>query len=182
MLTLIGFREEYNGLKANLLARVPPVSFNELHGLLCDHDYVFTKMMTTTPQAFLANTSSVTQSSSVATPSIQEPNIDHLQQQLQSIQLMATHLGYQLNPIQSPRPQAHFGSRSFNNNRGDRGSRGSSRGNSRGGFNRSRDSSGTRQFSWASTQNTVYGHCNRCGIGYLPSQCPAHSNQSQPTS
>ena len=82
MLTLTGLREEYNGLKANLLAHVPPVSFNELHGLLCDHDYVFTKMMTATPQDFLANTFSVTQSSSVATHSIQQPNIDHFQQQL----------------------------------------------------------------------------------------------------
>ncbi|KAJ0788607.1 putative RNA-directed DNA polymerase [Helianthus annuus] len=181
MLTLTGLREEYNGLKANLLARVPPVSFHELHGLLCDHDYVFTRMMTATPHAFMANAPSIQQSSSTAAPSVQQPNIDQLQQQLQNIQLMATQLGYQLNPIQSPRPQAYFGSRSFNNNRGGRGSRGSSRGNSRGGFNnRSRDSSGTRQFSWASTQNTVYGHCNRCGIGHLPSQCPAQSNQSQP--
>nr|GEV21906.1 hypothetical protein [Tanacetum cinerariifolium] len=29
-----------------------------------------------------------------------------------------------------------------------------------------------RQFDWASTQNTVYGTCNRCGIGHIPSQCP----------
>ncbi|GJW66223.1 putative RNA-directed DNA polymerase [Tanacetum coccineum] len=29
-----------------------------------------------------------------------------------------------------------------------------------------------RQFDWASTQNKVYGNCNRCGIGQLPSQCP----------
>ncbi|GKC57184.1 integrase [Tanacetum coccineum] len=28
-----------------------------------------------------------------------------------------------------------------------------------------------RQFDWASTQNTVYGTCNRCGIGHIPSQC-----------
>ncbi|KAJ0545785.1 hypothetical protein HanIR_Chr08g0353601 [Helianthus annuus] len=137
-------------------------------------------MMTATSNAFMANALSIQQSSSTAAPSIQQPNIYQLQQ-LQNIQLMATQLGYQLNLIQSPRPQAYFGSRSFNNNRGSRGSRGSSRGNSRGGFNnRPRDSSGTRQFSWASTQNTVYGHCNRCGIGHLPSQCLTQSNQSQP--
>nr|GEZ24385.1 putative ribonuclease H-like domain-containing protein [Tanacetum cinerariifolium] len=29
-----------------------------------------------------------------------------------------------------------------------------------------------RQFDWASTQNTVYGTCNRRGIGHIPSQCP----------
>ncbi|KAJ0615408.1 putative RNA-directed DNA polymerase [Helianthus annuus] len=28
------------------------------------------------------------------------------------------------------------------------------------------------RFSWASNQNTVYGSCNRCGIGHVPSQCP----------
>ncbi|GJZ02295.1 putative RNA-directed DNA polymerase [Tanacetum coccineum] len=28
-----------------------------------------------------------------------------------------------------------------------------------------------RQFDWASTQNTVYSTCNRCGIGHIPSQC-----------
>ncbi|KAJ0581064.1 putative RNA-directed DNA polymerase [Helianthus annuus] len=38
--------------------------------------------------------------------------------------------------------------------------------------------SNTRQFSWASTQNTVFGHCNRCGIGHIPSQCP---NQPGPS-
>ncbi|KAD6794880.1 hypothetical protein E3N88_05776 [Mikania micrantha] len=33
-------------------------------------------------------------------------------------------------------------------------------------------SSHRSQFSWASTQNTVFGTCNRCGIGHIPSQCP----------
>ncbi|KAJ0902932.1 putative transcription factor interactor and regulator CCHC(Zn) family [Helianthus annuus] len=181
MLTLAGLREEYNGLKANLLARSPPVNFHELHGLLSDHDYVITKILATTPQAFMANAAPTPQPLTAVASSNPQPNLDQLQQQLQNIQLMASQLGYQLNPISSPRPQAYYGSRSYNNNRGGRGSRGSSRGNSRGGFNnRPRDNSGTRQFSWASTQNTVYGHCNRCGIGHLPSQCPNQQNQSHP--
>ena len=91
---------------------------------------------------------------------------------------MASQPEYQLNPAPSPQPQAYFGSRSFNNS-GGRGSRGSSRGNSRAAFNsRNHDGNGTRLFSWASIQNMVYGHCNRCGIGHLPSQCPTRSNQS----
>ncbi|KAD3642281.1 hypothetical protein E3N88_31505 [Mikania micrantha] len=28
------------------------------------------------------------------------------------------------------------------------------------------------QFTWASNHNMVYGTCNRCGIGHIPSQCP----------
>nr|GEZ23521.1 nucleotide-binding, alpha-beta plait [Tanacetum cinerariifolium] len=32
--------------------------------------------------------------------------------------------------------------------------------------------SGPQAFYGASTQNTVYGTCNRCGIGHIPSQCP----------
>ncbi|KAF5780260.1 putative transcription factor interactor and regulator CCHC(Zn) family [Helianthus annuus] len=86
---------------------------------------------------------------------------------------MASQLGYQLSPAASPQPQAYFAPRSSNNSRGNRGARGSSRGNSRAASNsRNRDSTSSRQFAWASTQNTVYGHCNRCGIGHLPSQCP----------
>ncbi|KAJ0876517.1 putative transcription factor interactor and regulator CCHC(Zn) family [Helianthus annuus] len=38
---------------------------------------------------------------------------------------------------------------------------------------------GSRQFAWASTQNTVYCHCNRCGIGHIPSQCPNHTGPSR---
>ncbi|KAJ0567333.1 hypothetical protein HanRHA438_Chr06g0272931 [Helianthus annuus] len=65
-----------------------------------------------------------------------------------------------------------------NNNRGGRGnSRGSYRGNYRNNTARNRENGSSRQSSWASTQNTVYGHCNRCEIGHLPS----HPNQpSQP--
>ncbi|MFS7953765.1 putative RNA-directed DNA polymerase [Helianthus anomalus] len=179
MLTLVGLREEYNGLKTNLLARQPPVSFHEIYALLCDHDFVVTKLMNTNPQALLATNSPSPQPLSAATnPVPTQPNLEQLQQQLQNIQLMASQLGYQLNSTSSPRPQAYFGSRSFHTNRGGRNSRGHYRGNSRGSFPpRSRDNGGTRQFSWASTQNTVYGHCNRCGIGHLPSQCPSQPIQ-----
>jgi hypothetical protein len=105
MLTIAGLREEYNVIKGNLLTRLPPVRFNELHGLLCDHDYVFTK--TLTPQAFLANTAPISQPPTATVSSVQQPNLDQLQQQLQSIQLVASQLGYQLNPLPTPRAQAY---------------------------------------------------------------------------
>ncbi|KAJ0700404.1 putative RNA-directed DNA polymerase [Helianthus annuus] len=175
MLTLAGLREEYNGLKGTLLGRLPPVSFHEIYSLLSDHDYVVTKLVQNNPQAFLAATSNPS-----AGPGLlpNPPSLDQLQQQLQNIQLMASQLGFQLNPNLSPRPQANFGARSYNNNRGTRNNRGYSRGNSRGSFtSRPRDNGGTRQFQWASTQNTVYGHCNRCGIAHLPSLCPNQPSQ-----
>ncbi|GJV98077.1 putative RNA-directed DNA polymerase [Tanacetum coccineum] len=72
-------------------------------------------------------------------------------------------------PIAPYGPQAFYGARPSNNNRSNdnnnRGNRNNSRGNNRG-----RDNG--RQFDWASTQNTVYGTCNRCDIGHIPSQCP----------
>ncbi|MFS7963768.1 putative RNA-directed DNA polymerase [Helianthus anomalus] len=183
ILTVTGLREEYNGLKANLLARSPPVTFTELHGLLSDHDYMITKILATTqqvPHALFAAVTTSQQPLTAVVPTPPQPNIDSLRQQLHSLQLMASQLGYQLNPTSSSQPQAYFGSRSFNNNRGNRGSRGSSRGNSRGGQNnRNQANTSTRQFSWASTQNTINGHCNRCGIGHLPSQCLNQPNQSR---
>src|SRR3989442_15996167 len=51
-----------------------------------------------------------------------------------------------------------------------------SRSTSRASSHHQRDNSGSHQFNWASTQNIVHGHCNRCGIGHLPTQCP-----NQPT-
>ncbi|XP_071716692.1 uncharacterized protein [Rutidosis leptorrhynchoides] len=63
--------------------------------------------------------------------------------------------------------QAFYGARQLNhnNNRGNH-----RRGASRGYNNRGRGDS--RNFNWASNQNTVYGTCHRCGIGHIPSQCP----------
>ncbi|KAJ9566905.1 hypothetical protein OSB04_002871 [Centaurea solstitialis] len=118
MLTIAGLREEYNVIKGNLLTRLPPVRFNELHGLLSDHDYVFTK--TLTPQAFLTNTTSTPQPPTTVVSSVQQPTLDQIQQQLQSIQLVASQLGYQLNPLPTQRAHAYYGYRSFNNNRGGR--------------------------------------------------------------
>ncbi|XP_023756593.1 uncharacterized protein LOC111905153 [Lactuca sativa] len=46
MLVISGLREEYNGLKSNLLARQTPTSFQDLNDLLADHDFMIRK---TTP-------------------------------------------------------------------------------------------------------------------------------------
>lgn len=43
MLVIYGLREEYNGLKSTLLAHQAPTSFQELHGLLADHDFMVKK-------------------------------------------------------------------------------------------------------------------------------------------
>ena len=94
MLAISGLREEYNGLKSTLLARHPPISFNELHGLLSDHDYMINKPITTTatasPQVFATSTRNA----------------------IQSLQQLASQLGFQLNPIasQQPSPQAFYAS------------------------------------------------------------------------
>ncbi|GJR94174.1 integrase [Tanacetum coccineum] len=78
-------------------------------------------------------------------------------------------LGKTRTPIALYGPQAFYGARPSNNNRSNnnnnRGNRNNSHGNNRGHDN-------GHQFDWASTQNTVYGTCNRCGIGHIPSQCP----------
>ncbi|XP_076930779.1 uncharacterized protein LOC143595714 [Bidens hawaiensis] len=59
MLVISCLREEYNGLKSTLLARSPPIVFNELHGHLSDHDFLFHKNIpapTMVPQAFTTST------------------------------------------------------------------------------------------------------------------------------
>ncbi|GJT60023.1 hypothetical protein Tco_1003556 [Tanacetum coccineum] len=73
-------------------------------------------------------------------------------------------------PIAPYGPQAFYGARPSNNNRSNNKNNHGNRNKSRGNNNRGRDNG--RQFDWASTQNTVYGTCNRCGIGHIPSQCP----------
>ncbi|KAJ0483795.1 putative RNA-directed DNA polymerase [Helianthus annuus] len=171
MLTISGLRSEYNGFKSSALARVPAVTFVELHGLLSDYDFMH-RTTTAAPQAFTAVT---------AADPLLRPNV--LQQsQLQTLQQLATNLGFQLNPLVSPnpQPQAFYANRNFSNRGNRRGNhRGGNRGNYRG-SNRDDTRSGNRphQFSWASTQNTVYGHCNRCGIGHIPAQCPNQPNSS----
>ncbi|GJU48220.1 putative ribonuclease H-like domain-containing protein [Tanacetum coccineum] len=69
-------------------------------------------------------------------------------------------LGKTRTPIAPYGPQAFYGARPSNNNRSNNNNRGNhnnSRGNNRGHDNGC-------QFDWASTQNTVYGTCNRCDI------------------
>ncbi|MFS7932954.1 hypothetical protein Hanom_Chr04g00374051 [Helianthus anomalus] len=138
MLTIAGPRDEYNGLKSNLLARSPPVAFNELHGLLSDHDYMLNRLLSVP----VAASHSSQPFAVVATTSVQPDSIgiDGIQQQLQSLQLMAAQIGYQLQPATSPspeasntapQPQAYAASRSYSNNRPNRGSRGNYHGNNR---------------------------------------------------
>ncbi|KAJ9555998.1 LOW QUALITY PROTEIN: hypothetical protein OSB04_010612 [Centaurea solstitialis] len=86
---------------------------------------------------------------------------------MQTLQQLASRLGFQLQSL-SPQPaQAFFASRPQNSwGRGSQSRRG------RGSFNNQQTGGNKNQFSWASNQNTVYGTCNRCGIGHIPSQCP----------
>ncbi|KAK1420567.1 hypothetical protein QVD17_22267 [Tagetes erecta] len=161
MLVISGLRDEYNGMKSTLLARQFPTAFSELHGLLCDHEYMIRKPVTDVSpvQAFSAVTAG--QNPSATTGTIPTQN-----ETLQALQQLVTQLGFQ--PSNSQQPQAFYTNRASNSRgRGyqNRRGRGSYNNNRREGPNRS-------QFSWASNQNTVYGTCNRCGIGHVPSQCP----------
>nr|GEV16296.1 hypothetical protein [Tanacetum cinerariifolium] len=79
-------------------------------------------------------------------------------------------LGKTRTPIASYGLQAFYGARPSNNNRSNNNNNHGNRNNSHGNNNKGRDNG--HQFDWASTQNTVYGTCNRCGIGHIPSQCP----------
>ncbi|KAJ0511793.1 putative transcription factor interactor and regulator CCHC(Zn) family [Helianthus annuus] len=174
MLTIAGLREEYLGLKSNLLARSPPVQFNELHGLLSDHDYIIRSTTNLTPSSAAPQVFTVTAATNSAPIN---PTMESIQQQLNNLQLLASQLSLQQQTTApQPAPQANFAARSnFSRN-----NRGNGR-NYRGRGNRGRGGSpiqGSRQFAWASTQNTVYGHCNRCGIGHIPSQCPNQSGSS----
>lgn len=162
MLAVSGLREEYNSLKSTITARQCPTAFTELHALLSDHDFMIEKSRTPTTPVVHAFHTTTTDSTT--------PSASALATQLGSITAALNSLGFNIVPNTSfgsplPSPQAYFGSK--NNNRGNnsRGRRGSSRQNTTRGRS-------DRQFSWASNQNTVYGTCNRCGIGHLPSQCP----------
>ncbi|GJV64683.1 putative RNA-directed DNA polymerase [Tanacetum coccineum] len=57
---------------------------------------------------------------------------------------------------------------SYSQNNRVRGRTTNNRGRGRGQNNRTNRG----QFNWASNQNKVYGTCNRCGIGHIPSDCP----------
>ncbi|MFS7956872.1 putative transcription factor interactor and regulator CCHC(Zn) family [Helianthus anomalus] len=161
MLVIAGLREEYNGLKSNLLSRMPPVTFTELHGLLADHEYMIktSAPVVPSPQAFAASASGTSSSSSVV-PS----------DSLHVLTQLASQLGFQLQPT-NPQTQAFF--TSYNENNRGRNHNNNNRGRGRGRGSNNRSFRGNKnQFNWASNQNMVYGTCNRCGIGHIPSDCP----------
>ncbi|KAJ0467966.1 putative RNA-directed DNA polymerase [Helianthus annuus] len=59
MLAVAGLREEYRGLKGNIVARQSPPAFSELYALLADHDFLVRKPESIPPtQAFTAVTNS----------------------------------------------------------------------------------------------------------------------------
>ncbi|GJX15178.1 putative RNA-directed DNA polymerase [Tanacetum coccineum] len=145
MLAVSGLHVEYNCLKTTITARQSPTAFSELHALLSDHDYMLGKTRAPAPSI----TSSFAANYAVGSPSMPEA----------------------LSPITPSGLQAFYGARSNNNNnnRSNNNNHGN-RNNSRG--NKNRGCGNGRQFDWASTQNRIYGTCNRCGIGHILSQCP----------
>jgi hypothetical protein len=162
MLVVSGLREEYNNFKSTFFTR-PPTQFSELYSLLADHDYMMKKYTTevSSAQAFTASS---------ATPSTPAAKIVPADQ-LVALQQMLSQLGIQVPSQYGSSSQAFYANRG-----GFRGGRGQNRNSSRGrGSSNNRNQNGGNrnpQFSWASNQNTVYGSCNRCGIGHIPSQCP----------
>nr|GEU95430.1 hypothetical protein [Tanacetum cinerariifolium] len=78
---------------------------------------------------------------------------------------------FQVPPIAPVGPQTFYGVRPSNNNRNNNNNNCGNRNNSRGN-NNNRGRGNGHQFDWASTQSIMYGTCNRCGIGHIPSQCP----------
>ncbi|MFS7960449.1 putative RNA-directed DNA polymerase [Helianthus anomalus] len=98
---------------------------------------------------------------------------------VQSLQQLLSQLGLQVQPqsssSQQPQQQAFYGSRGRGRSssyRG-RGGHGNSRYNNNPNHNSYNNNGNNRgQFNWASNQNTVFGTCNRCGIGHIPSHCP----------
>ncbi|KAJ0726566.1 putative RNA-directed DNA polymerase [Helianthus annuus] len=171
MLAVAGLREEYRGLKGNIVARQSPPAFSELYALLSDHDFLVRKPESIPPtQAFTA----VTNSRDQQPASDPQPNPT-----LQALQQLLTHLNLQPTPTQPP-SQAFYTNR-FGYNRG-RGQNNHNNRRGRGSYNNSNNNNNSRNppnngnnrnpFPWASTQTTVYGTCNRCGIGHIPSQCP----------
>ncbi|KAD0157053.1 hypothetical protein E3N88_44702 [Mikania micrantha] len=125
-----------------------------------DKDIVMSLPTVPTTQAFMA-ASNLPLNGAVTSASSQPATV-------QDIQQLMGQLGLHNQPTKAATIQAFYTNRggmgrgrNFNNRRG----RGSSNTRNTGSSNRS-------QFSWASTQNTVFGTCNRCGIGHIPSQCP----------
>ncbi|KAK9062643.1 hypothetical protein SSX86_019831 [Deinandra increscens subsp. villosa] len=176
MSIISGLREEYNGLKSNLLGRETPVTLNDLPSFLSDHDYMVHKNPTavdSAPSAFTTLTSGSSQQPSVSAMSV--GSSQPTPAQLLAVQQLAAQFGYTLQPSQSA--QANFTNR---NTRG----RGSSYSRGRGYGGRQSNGRGFSPrgrgpFDWASLTNQVHGHCTRCGIGHLPNECP-HKNIGRP--
>ncbi|GJR67014.1 ATP-dependent DNA helicase PIF1-like protein [Tanacetum coccineum] len=88
------------------------------------------------------------------------------------VMLVVSGLREEYNGLKTAITAPFYGARPSNNNKSNNNNNRGNRNNSRGNNNRGHDNG--RQFDWASTQNTVYGTCNRCGIGHIPSQCLNH--------
>ncbi|KAM0072744.1 putative RNA-directed DNA polymerase [Helianthus debilis subsp. tardiflorus] len=170
MLVVAGLRDEYHALKSNILTRQFPTAFNELHALISDHDFMIKKSLPTVPpaQAFTAATNNPVPATSPLGPS-HSPTIQALQQLVNQLSIQPQSLQPAL-----PQPQAYYTNRSGNTRgRGQNNRRGRGSYNNNTNYNhRNQNSNNRNQFSWASTQNTVFGTCIRCGIGHIPSQCP----------
>ncbi|KAD3336768.1 hypothetical protein E3N88_32287 [Mikania micrantha] len=157
-------------LKTQLLRIAMHVShiFNELHALLSDHDFMIKKTPpdVSPAQAFVAVNSSCPPPTPLHNPTTTTAD------PITSLHQLVSQLTNQLQSITTTSaPQAFYTNQNHS-------SRGRGRSHYRGGRttghnHRPQMGGGTRnQFTWASNQNTVYGTCNRCGIGHLPSQCP----------
>lgn len=97
--------------------------------------------ITTSPQVYVVATTGGTSTTSL-------PDLAAIQSQLNNLQLFASQLGCQLNPMSSQnfQPQAYYASRP-SNNRDNQNRRGNFHGNSRGNQNnRGCENSNTRQF------------------------------------
>lgn len=180
MLTIAGLRDEYNSLKSTINARQFATSFSGLQGLLSDHDFMLGKTRASGPTTtHVVNTTNIGQhspsglSSTGASTSITSmPSQNVALNSQQQLVAQASSLGFQLIPKSAANHQAFFGNRQSNHNRGGR--RGNFRANARGIF---RGNRADNRFSWASTQNTIFGSCSQCGIRHIPSQCPNRNDR-----
>ena len=142
MLIIVGLRDEYNGLKSNLLGRQIPTTIDELPGLLSDHDYMITKHHAPGQANSQAYTVSVHSNPSTPTSSSRFPPPPSTE--LHNLHQLAAQHGYQLTPTVPP--QANY---TVRNNRG----RGSSQNIGRGRTYSPRPPPRERaQFDWAPTQ------------------------------
>ncbi|KAK9051887.1 hypothetical protein SSX86_028515 [Deinandra increscens subsp. villosa] len=161
MLVVSGLREEYNGVKSAALSR--QLVFNELHALFADHEYMLQKPSPSVPPTQAFHTAS-----SVNPPPSPVANADAIK----AVQNLAAQLGLQLQlPAQTQPPQAYYAGRNNyrprNNNR-----QGRTGSQARPNLPNGPPEGNRNSFDWATSKNTVFGTCNRCGIGHIPSDCP----------